>query len=77
MLTDTRVYDWWDLASAWSTGPLDEGEKRGPQAIWVRELMKEEGVRALPRNVEYLGRALDGREFWEVFGLVPIMGRVF
>ncbi|KAG7097731.1 hypothetical protein E1B28_005051 [Marasmius oreades] len=70
ILTDMRVYDWWDLSSAWSVG---EGDKKdGPQAAWVRELMREEGVRALPRSPEQLGRALDSREFWEFFGLSPM-----
>lgn len=65
LLTDMRVYDWWDLAALWSeaTG--------GKQAGWVRELMEEENVRALPRAVELTGRALDAREFWRTFGLSP------
>ncbi|TFK71505.1 hypothetical protein BDN72DRAFT_817420 [Pluteus cervinus] len=75
LLTDGRVYDWWDLASAWGsqsqTGSGDD-HGRGPQAAWVWELMKEEGVRALPRGMESLGRALDSRDFWDEFGLRPI-----
>ena len=66
MLTDMRVYDWWDLGSAWSI------DKNGPQAAWVRELMREEGVRGLPRRPEQMGRALDSREFWEVYGISPL-----
>ncbi|KAL0058873.1 hypothetical protein AAF712_014411 [Marasmius tenuissimus] len=66
ILTDMRVYDWWDLGSAWS------GDKNGLQAAWVRELMREEGVRGLPRVPEKLGRALDSREFWEVYGISPL-----
>ena len=42
----------------------------------MRELMREEGVRALPRGPEGLGRVLDGRAFWEAIGDVPVMGRV-
>ncbi|CAA7269484.1 unnamed protein product [Cyclocybe aegerita] len=86
VLTDGRVYDWWDLASAWGSSPvptteesssnLSSSEDRGPQAMWIRELMDEAGVRALPRNVELLGRALDSREFWTTFGLTPIKARV-
>ncbi|KAG5652995.1 hypothetical protein H0H81_002820 [Sphagnurus paluster] len=109
ILTDTRVYDWWDLASAWGVPapppqtavPAVEGqvvlasenvkakgegegerkeeeeeEARGPHARWVRELMREQGVRALPRDVGVLGRALDGREFWEVFGISPLKARL-
>ncbi|KAJ3794597.1 hypothetical protein GGU11DRAFT_842977 [Lentinula aff. detonsa] len=78
LLTDGRVYDWWDLASAWGSGPLDgtDSEDRGPQAVWVRELMRETGVRALPRSSKILGRALDSREFWETFNITPLKGRM-
>ena len=93
-MSDGRVYDWWDLASAWGSGPTassSEGnasttssgtssasdpEDRGPQAAWVRELMREMGVRALPRSNDTLGRALDSREFWETFNLSPLKGRM-
>lgn len=93
ILTDGRVYDWWDLASAWGSNPnpgvsaqglentlaedingSDEG--RGAQPRWVRELMHEQGVRALPRNIEHLGRALDSRDFWFEFGLSPLKARL-
>ncbi|KAK7466196.1 hypothetical protein VKT23_004920 [Stygiomarasmius scandens] len=79
ILTDGRVYDWWDLASSWGSGsdPMNrDSEDRGPQPGWVRELMREEGVKALPRNIEVLGRALDSREFWETFGLDPLRARL-
>jgi hypothetical protein len=89
ILTDGRVYDWWDLASAWRSTPLkkqaelcDKEESSvsaincGPQAKWVRELMTEMGIRALPRNVELLGRVLDSRDFWEEFDLSPIRARL-
>ncbi|KAJ8088240.1 hypothetical protein PM082_022312 [Marasmius tenuissimus] len=66
ILSDMRIYDWWDLASAWSA------ENDGPQAGWVRELMKEEGIRGLPRQPEQLGRALDARDFWEVYEISPL-----
>ena len=74
LLTDGRVYDWWDLASAWGSGPSEED--RGPQPVWVQELMQEAGVRALPRDVELLQRALDSREFWSTFGISPVRGRL-
>ncbi|RDB29016.1 hypothetical protein Hypma_014971 [Hypsizygus marmoreus] len=107
ILTDGRVYDWWDLASAWGSPPSsspfisgstsgvpggrngeennnevevkkeeDEDKMHGPHARWVRELMRETGVRALPRDVGLLGRAMDSREFWEVFGLGPVRARL-
>jgi len=78
ILTDTRIYDWWDLASAWGTnsekGPGEGPE--GPQPGWVRELMDEEGVRALPRDLSKLGRLLDGRDFWRIFNLSPARARL-
>lgn len=89
ILTDGRVYDWWDLASAWgcnssitgtSRAVEDQGGKseegRGDQARWVRELMEENDVRALPRNLDQLGRALDSRDFWVQFGLSPLKARL-
>ncbi|KAF9479630.1 hypothetical protein BDN70DRAFT_858211 [Pholiota conissans] len=83
ILSDGRVYDWWDLASAWGSrgSGTDEAqssmpEDRSPQRIWVRELMEEEGIRALPRNVELLGRALDSRDFWRTFDLSPLHARI-
>lgn len=48
---------------------LDSDEKRRK---WVFEFMEEQGIRCLPRNVEMLKRALDGRETWKRFGLLPI-----
>ncbi|TFK83736.1 hypothetical protein K466DRAFT_497870 [Polyporus arcularius HHB13444] len=68
LLTDGRVYDWWDWASAW-------GEE-GKQTKWVRELMNEEGVHALPRTPEVIGRGMDSREFWDTFDLEPVKGRL-
>ncbi|KAJ2928699.1 hypothetical protein H1R20_g8407, partial [Candolleomyces eurysporus] len=92
ILSDGRVYDWWDLASAWGLpnpksapapaeglpqgGEEEEDGERGPHARWVRELMEETGVRALPRNIDLLGRAMDSREFWKTFGLSPVKARL-
>ncbi|KAF8910426.1 hypothetical protein CPB84DRAFT_1672646 [Gymnopilus junonius] len=94
IVTDGRVYDWWDLASAWGSAPpakpttislsieyssapdpqrQKHEDDRGPQPTWVRELLQETGVRGLPRDVRYLGRALDSREFWDTFGITPLM----
>lgn len=63
LVDDLRGWDWWDLILAW------EGE--GEFGRWVVELMEEEGVRALPRGRERLGRVLDGREFWRKVEMVP------
>ncbi|KAK8252776.1 hypothetical protein HDK77DRAFT_436643 [Phyllosticta capitalensis] len=85
LVTDLHVYDWWDLMMVW--GPQAERlarERLGAEEAqgldyrrWVTELMQEQGVRALPRDTESLGRVLDGREFWQHFGLWPERGRVF
>jgi hypothetical protein len=74
MVTDGFVYDWWALLAGWAD-VKDEGVV-SEQARWVYELMREEGVRGLPRGMEVLGRCYDTREFWEAFGLVPSKGRV-
>lgn len=73
IVSDLRVYDWWDLIMSW--GREGEGEGREYRK-WVVELMREEGVRALPREKEALGRVLDGRGFWEAIGSWPGEGRV-
>ena len=87
LLTDMRVYDWWDLASAWGNGGAEGATHSsssstvvvspdGPQPLWVKELMKEQGVRVLPRSPADMGRVLDSREFWDVFGLSPLKARL-
>jgi len=78
LLTDARIYDWWDLVSAWGTnGEGHIGDvPEGPHPVWVKELMDEEGVRALPRDMAKLGRLLDGRDFWRTFGLSPARARL-
>ncbi|KAK3377052.1 hypothetical protein B0T24DRAFT_620379 [Lasiosphaeria ovina] len=85
MLTDGFVYDWWALLAGWADVAVSAGEGEGEdeddkqpteQARWVYELMVEEGVRALPRSMERLGRCYDSREFWATFGLAPLKARV-
>jgi hypothetical protein len=66
LLTDMRVYDWWDLASAW--GSTNGSTATRDHSQWVRELMVEKGIKALPRTPEAMGgKALDSREFWEEY----------
>lgn len=65
IVADLRTYDWWELAMRWG------GDE---YARWVGELMVEEGVRALPRPAEKLGRVLDSRVFWNTVGVWPVMG---
>lgn len=77
LVTDLRVYDWWDLVAAWGL-PGKEGavELAGEQPRWVLELMEEQRIRSLPRTPEELGRALDSTEFWRTFGIMPVRGRI-
>ena len=64
LLNDLRCYDWWNLIMAWG-GDGKEYRK------WVLELMDEQGVKALPRDIEKLSRFLDGRDFWREVDLQP------
>ena len=90
IVTDLRVYDWWDLGMSWGGEALDvldretiESEEdrsslehKGQVARWVGECMVEEGVRALPRATELLNRRLDARDFWHAIDAWPSVGRV-
>ena len=79
IIADLRVYDWYDLIMSFSA-MAEEGEKKESVqeqetrlqfAKWVGELMVEEGVRALPRDMNSLGRKLDSRGFWAYHNLWP------
>lgn len=74
MLTDQFVYDWWALLAEWGSAGVDEsgGDATGEPLTWVRELMEEEGIRALPRSMKTLRRTYDSREFWNRFNLSPV-----
>ena len=78
MLTDGFVYDWWSLILGWGCGGIDDkdSDAHGPHLQWVRELMQEEDIRALPRSMEQLGRCYDSRDFWEHVGLAPVRARI-
>ncbi|KAF2799306.1 hypothetical protein K505DRAFT_321202 [Melanomma pulvis-pyrius CBS 109.77] len=77
VLADLRVYDWYDLIMSFSamTGDEGEGVEEAEQRLlfgkWVGELMIEEGVKALPRELSMLGRKLDSRGFWREMGIWP------
>ncbi|KAF2023752.1 hypothetical protein EK21DRAFT_118474 [Setomelanomma holmii] len=77
IIADLRVYDWYDLIMSFSAmaeegnESVQELETRLQFAKWVGELMVEEEVRALPREMRVLGRKLDSRGFWEYHGLWP------
>ncbi|KAI8611378.1 hypothetical protein BC830DRAFT_660777 [Chytriomyces sp. MP71] len=72
ILCNIRVYDWWEfLGCAVPTG-WDLKEEGDPEVwSWVLEACRETGVKGLPRNVTDLGRGMDGRDFWETFGVLP------
>lgn len=76
MLTDLFVYDWFALIMGWGDGSSSEGDASGPHLDWVREVMEEEGIKALPRCMEALGRCYDSREFYSTFGFSPVRARV-
>lgn len=71
MVTDGFVYDWWSLFASWSSIGED-GSEPIKQAKWVYELMREDGVRALPRSMEALGRCYDSRDLWDTLGITPL-----
>jgi hypothetical protein len=79
IIADLRVYDWYDLIMSFSAmteeqdlvASSEDRALRQQFAKWVGELMVEEGVRALPREMGSLGRKLDSRGFWEEHGIWP------
>ncbi|KAF2851846.1 hypothetical protein T440DRAFT_467611 [Plenodomus tracheiphilus IPT5] len=75
IIADLRVYDWYDLIMSFSamaeTDGLEAAAVAQQFAKWVGELMEEEGVRALPREMSTLGRKLDSRGFWSHHGVWP------
>ncbi|KAL8804784.1 MAG: hypothetical protein Q9182_002376 [Xanthomendoza sp. 2 TL-2023] len=70
IVDDLRTWDWWDLILGWA-GRGEGEDGMAEYGEWVVELMGEEGVRALPRGREVLGRCLDGRGFWKAVAMVP------
>ena len=84
ILTDLQTYDWWTLVLRYAGEKVQvqieaaapEDPQPSEQVKWVGELMRESGVRALPRSVEVLGRGYDSREFWETVGVWPVRSGV-
>jgi hypothetical protein len=60
ILTDMRVYDWWDIAM---------GSEVEEYRTWARELMQD--VVSLPRSNVELGRVIDGKEYWDMLQSTP------
>ena len=84
ILTDLWTNDWWGIILRWGKNAREAAVEKGRREDedssegeslryeeWVRELMVEEGVRALPRGTERLGRLVDGRGFWNAVGSTP------
>lgn len=78
LLTDLRVYDWWDLIQDWDANVKNTmvAAQELHYSEWIGELMAEGNVRALPRSAESLGRVLDSVAFWKAMGLMPCKGRL-
>jgi hypothetical protein len=75
MLTDLLVHDWWALILGFC-GEDSEKNEKAPQIEWIRELMADNHIKALPRSMEQLGRCYDSREFWTTFELMPSRSRI-
>jgi hypothetical protein len=82
IITDLRVYDWYDLIMSFSAISAMTAEQQAAASEqdaalrlqfnkWVGELMLEENIRALPREMELLGRKLDARAFWKHHNIWP------
>ncbi|GAC98187.1 epoxide hydrolase [Pseudozyma hubeiensis SY62] len=87
IVSDTKVYDWWQLFR-FLRPALPEHPDDSPETAqrWVRELMNENKVDTLPRPIaespgqnlpRYLERALEGHEFWDLFGEKPSVNSVY
>ncbi|KAF2014856.1 hypothetical protein BU24DRAFT_423764 [Aaosphaeria arxii CBS 175.79] len=74
LITDMRVYDWWDLILSFSSA-ASEGQE-SEYATWIAELMEEHDIKALPRDTNGLGRRLDSRRFWKTMNLWPEHARL-
>jgi hypothetical protein len=82
IVADCNSYDWWGLAWDWNGESVDDDgtttndnqekmEERLRYRRWVMELMEENGVKALPRPPDLVGRRLDSRAFWKAIGITP------
>ncbi|KEF63070.1 uncharacterized protein A1O9_01046 [Exophiala aquamarina CBS 119918] len=88
IVADGVSYDWWTLVWNWmghidsaetkeggdgEPGEGNQQEEKSRYRRWVLELMDEQNVKALPRDMELLGRKLDSRAFWRAIDIVPEM----
>jgi len=74
LVTDRHVYDWWDLIDGWADELEKEGNVEGldlEYKRWIDELLIEQNLPALPRDLMKLGRILDSNKFWKEVGILP------
>ncbi|SPO27956.1 related to epoxide hydrolase [Ustilago trichophora] len=87
IVSDTRVYDWWQLFR-FLRPALPHHPEDSPETAqrWVKELLKENNIRTLPRPIankqgqglpHYLERALQGHDFWNLFNTKPSVTSVY
>ncbi|UZJ52880.1 hypothetical protein CBS101457_002200 [Exobasidium rhododendri] len=80
IVTDTNIYDWWQLLTTLTPPPTGEGAK------WVRDLTTKYQIDALPRPIighggerdappYVLDRALNGKAFWHALDKQVSVGR--
>ncbi|CDU24949.1 related to epoxide hydrolase [Sporisorium scitamineum] len=87
IVSDTRVYDWWQLFRFLRPALPDHPDDSPETAQrWVSELLEENHVSVLPRPIaeksgqtlpRYLERALEGHEFWNLFHEKPVVESVY
>lgn len=67
LVTDLRVYDWWDLILN-----IDEGDGSETRRAWILELIAGSKSRSTPRNIDLeMERAIDSKETWLRFNMLP------
>ncbi|SJX64399.1 related to epoxide hydrolase [Sporisorium reilianum f. sp. reilianum] len=87
IVSDTRVYDWWQLFR-FLRPALPDHPHDSPETAqrWVSELLDENHISTLPRPIaekadqtlpRYLERALEGHEFWNLFNEKPVVPSVY
>ena len=87
IVSDTLVYDWWQLFRFLRPALPDHPDDSPETAqLWVKELLEENRIRTLPRPFadkqgqrlpQYLERALQGHDFWNVFNAKPSVESVY
>lgn len=80
MITDTHIYDWWQLFTTLQPPPNENAKE------WIEALTSKHSIESLPRPIigqggskdkapYVLDRALDGKEFWKALRREPSIGR--